>query len=59
MRLGEGRLVHAGLVGADGAQRVEVGEHARAVGAGAIVGHGGNRTERSQGTSTPKVIAVN
>jgi hypothetical protein len=26
MRFGEGRLVHAGLVGADGAQRVEIGE---------------------------------
>jgi len=30
MRLGKGRLVHAGLVGADGAECVEVGEHAGA-----------------------------
>ena len=59
VRLGEGRLVHAGLVGADRAQRMEVGQNAGAVGVGAIVRHGGNRLERSQGTSTPKVIAVN
>src|SRR5262245_47269420 len=39
MRLGEGRLVHAALVGADGAQRVEVGKHAIAVGLCGIVGH--------------------
>ena len=39
MRLGKGRLVHAGLVGADGTQRVEVGEDTGAVGAGARVGH--------------------
>ena len=39
MRLGEGRLVHAGLVGADRAQRVEVGKHALAVGLCGIVGH--------------------
>ena len=31
MRLGEGRLVHAGLVGADGAERIEIGENAGAV----------------------------
>jgi len=34
MRLGKGRPVHAGLVGADRAQRVEIGQHAGAVGAG-------------------------
>ena len=31
MRFREGRLVHAGLVGADGAERVEVGEDAGAI----------------------------
>src|SRR5262245_62379767 len=39
MRLGEGRLVHAALVGADGPQRVEVGKHAVAVGLYGIVRH--------------------
>ena len=39
VRLGEGRLVHAGLVGADGTERIEIGENALAIGAGASVRH--------------------
>jgi hypothetical protein len=39
MRLGKGRLVHAGLVGADGAECIEVGEDAGAVEVQAFVGH--------------------
>jgi hypothetical protein len=36
MGLRKGRLVHAGLVGADGPQRVEIGEHPGAVDGGEI-----------------------
>ena len=32
VRLGEGRLVHAGLVGADGTERIEIGKNAGAIG---------------------------
>ena len=39
VRLRKGRLVHAGLVGAKGAQRMEIGEHALSVGAGLGVRH--------------------
>ena len=39
MRLGEGRLVNAGLVGADGAERVEIGKDPGAIDVEAIVRH--------------------
>ena len=39
MRLREGRLVNAGLVGADATQRIEVGEDAGAVEGQGLVGH--------------------
>ncbi len=35
----EGRLVNAGLVGADGTQRIEIGKDPGAVGLQAIIGH--------------------
>ena len=40
MRLGESRLVNAGLVGADGAQRIEVGKDPGAIDVRAMVSHG-------------------
>jgi hypothetical protein len=39
MRFGKGRLVNAGLVGAEAAERVQIGEDASAVGAKVAVGH--------------------
>jgi hypothetical protein len=35
--------VHAALVGADGAERMEIGEDAAAVGAWGMIGHGDKR----------------
>ena len=39
MRFRERRLVNAGLVGADGAERVEIGKDAGTIHAGEIVSH--------------------
>jgi hypothetical protein len=52
MRLRECRLVHAGLVGADRAQCIEIGEHALAVEATVDAWHGWTPDERL-GASIP------